>query len=102
MQHQVRRRDVEHFDEHLWSNILATTVSSSFIRLPRDSARHLIGKTVIFLKHNDHDIPPLAERFKGRVGTIKNTGAEGMFYVSFEHAVATSVLLNAHHLLIVE
>jgi hypothetical protein len=102
MQHQVRRADVKHFYEHIWLNNLAATASSSSSRLPRDPAQQMIGKTVIFLKHKQYEIPSLADRFKGRIGIIKHMAPESAFYVSFEHAVASLVLLNAHHLLIVE
>jgi hypothetical protein len=93
---------VEHFYEHIWLNNQAAISSSSSNRLLRDPAQQMIGKTVIFLKHLDHDIPALAERFKARIGTIKHTAPEGAFYVSFEQTVASLVLLKAHHLLLVE
>lgn len=62
----------------------------------------MVGKTVIFLKNPRHKLPQLTERYKGRLGIIKETAAEGRYNVSFEQTTASKMAIEAHHLAVVE
>lgn len=100
-QAEVRRGDVVHYSEHIWSSSPLNATSNVSWR-SCDPAQRMVGKSVIFMKHPKHAWPPLADRYKGRLGIIKEIAGEGRYNVSFEQASASKVAIEAHHLVVIE